>query len=96
MIEFDQISIVGFLLPRIKVDSIKDVVNVAVFTFYVKMLMVCMLKLVLMVCMLMLMLMVCMLGMIGCLDLDEFLESFQRGVVISDPKNYVADFCGRF
>ena len=35
MIEFDQISIVGFLLPRIKVDSIKDVVNVAVFTFYV-------------------------------------------------------------
>ena len=33
------------------------------------------------------------LGMIGSLDLDEFLENFQREVgVISDPKNYVADF----
>ena len=27
----------------------------------------------------MFMLMVCMLGMIGCSDLDEFSESFQRG-----------------
>ena len=35
MIEFDQISIVRLFLPWIKVDSIKGVVNVAVFTFYV-------------------------------------------------------------
>ena len=33
MLELDQISIVGLFLPWIKVDSHKDVVNVAVFTF---------------------------------------------------------------
>ena len=36
MIELDQISIVGLFLPGIKVDSRKEVVNVAVFTFWIQ------------------------------------------------------------
>ena len=36
MIELDQIPIVGLILPGIEVDSRKEVFNVAVFTFWIK------------------------------------------------------------
>ena len=34
------------------------------------------------------------LGVTGFAKLDVFLENFRRGGVISDPKNYIADFFG--